>query len=414
MKKLIRVFTIAVSSALLCVSCGKQDGGKTPEPEPQPSVTPMEFALEMGAGWNLGNSLDAHVNGKSNETCWGNGKSTQKTFDAIKAMGFGCVRIPVTWMGHIGNAPDYKVEQAWMDRVAEVAGYAKKAGLKAVINVHHDGANSEYWFSLKAAAASDATNAQIREKYAALWRQIAERFKNEGDWLIFETMNEVHDGDWGNGDNQFDAGHQYGIVNSWNQLALNSIRSAGGCNATRYVAVAQIAANISLTANHLILPTDTVEGKLVVAVHSYDPWEFAGSGKYNEWGHTGNAGNMAQKSREQDYLNGLELLRNKFIAKGIPVYMGEFGCVHRAASRDEKFRKYYLEYTVKAMRDRGIVPMLWDNGSTGVGEEAFGLVNHATGAYINNAEEIVKLVVNTWNNDDAAYTLDSVYKKAPL
>lgn len=409
---IISYAVLAVSACLAAISCrgGKED----PKPAPDDALTPMEFAMQMGPGWNLGNSLDAHSHGVSDETCWGNAKATQKTFDAVKTMGFGCVRIPVTWMGHIGPAPEYKVDDAWMNRVAEIALYAKKAGLKAIINVHHDGADSNYWLSLKNAAASETANASIREKYAALWRQIATRFKNEGDWLIFETMNEVHDGNWGNGDNLYDGGHQYSVINGWNQLAVNTIRSVGGENASRYIAVTGIAAGVMLTATNLVLPTDSAKNRLLVAVHSYDPWEYAGKGIYDEWGHTGSAGRMAPKSREMDYTILLDQLTNVFIKKGVPVYMGECGCVHRSTARAEKFRKYYLEYTVKAMRDRGIVPILWDNGSNGSGEEAFGLVNHGNGSFINNAEEIVKLVTETWNNDDPAYTIDAVYRKAPL
>lgn len=400
---------LAASACLLGLSCTRAEGDQGHDA----AATAMEFAQSMGPGWNLGNSFDAHSGGKSDETCWGNGKATQKTFDAIKGMGFGCVRIPVTWMGHIGAAPDYKVEKAWLDRVAEVAGYAKKAGLKAIINVHHDGADSEYWLTLKGAADSEQTRKSVAAQYQALWRQIAERFKGEGKWLIFETMNEVHDGNWGSGANNFDDGLQYSIINEWNQLAVDAIRQAGGENADRYIAVAGYAANVGLTTQHLKLPADKAADRLVVAVHSYDPWEYAGLAKYSEWGYTGAPAKKAPKSSEGDYTGMLNTLVDKYISKGIPVYMGECGCVHRATTREENFRKYYLEYTVKAMKDRGIVPIVWDNGATGTGEESFGLVNHADGSYINNAAEIVKIITGTWHNDSPSYTLESILRKAP-
>ncbi len=409
MKFRVNISTVAmcVIAMVLMLSCGK------PVTSDKENMTPAEFASWMGAGWNLGNSLDAHNGVRSDELCWGNGASTQRTFDAVKSMGFGCVRIPVTWIGHIGAAPDYKVDQQWMDRVAQVAMYAKNAGLKAIINVHHDGADSKYWFSLKNAASSPEQREAINRQYQALWSQIATRFKDEGQWLIFETMNEVHDGNWGSGSNNYDGGLQYEIINEWNQLAVDAIRDAGGENLNRYIAVAGYAAKISLTATFLVLPKDKVQNRLAVAVHSYDPWEYAGLAKYSEWGHTGNAAKMAAKSREGDYTSMLNTLVSKFISNGIPVYMGECGCVHRATERDEAFRKYYLEYTVKSMKDRGIVPIVWDNGSKGTGEESFGLVNHADGSYINNASEIVGVITGTWNNNNPSYTLESVFQKAP-
>ena len=165
----------------------------------------------LGLGWNLGNNLDAQNNGYASETAWGNRVATLKTFQAVKAAGFSSVRIPITWMGHIGNAPDYKIEEKYMNRVAEVVGYAKDAGLKAIINIHHDGADSKYWLDILGASKSEERNTQVKNQFAAIWKQIAERFKQEGDYLIFEAMNEIHDGNWGWGENRTDGGKQYRI-----------------------------------------------------------------------------------------------------------------------------------------------------------------------------------------------------------
>ncbi|MCA1744220.1 MAG: cellulase family glycosylhydrolase [Bacteroidales bacterium] len=81
----------------------KQEG-KTSAQNPEEA---MAFAKTLGMGWNLGNQLDAHANGVANETIWGNAATTQEAFDKIAEMGIGSVRIPITWLGHIGQAPDY-------------------------------------------------------------------------------------------------------------------------------------------------------------------------------------------------------------------------------------------------------------------------------------------------------------------
>ena len=107
-----------------------------------------QLAAKFGLGWNLGNHMDAHNNGVSAETAWGNPKATQETFNKVKAAGFNTVRIPVTWLGHIGDAPEYKIEEVWLNRVAELVGYAENAGLNAVINMHHDGGDSKYWLNI--------------------------------------------------------------------------------------------------------------------------------------------------------------------------------------------------------------------------------------------------------------------------
>ena len=149
------------------------------------------LARWLGMGWNLGNQLDAIAEGVSNETVWGNRPVTQVTFDKLAAAGFTSVRIPVTWMGHIGSAPEYKLEESWLKRVEEVVGYAEKAGLNAIVNIHHD---DNYWLSMKKAIQGEEQNEAIKAQLKAVWTQIAARFKDKGHFLLFEAMNEIHDG----------------------------------------------------------------------------------------------------------------------------------------------------------------------------------------------------------------------------
>ena len=150
---------------------------------------------ELGLGWNMGNHFDAYANGVSSETAWQGKKATQATFDGLKDKGFTSVRIPVTWMGHIGDAPDYTLEDAWLNRVYEVVGFAENAGLKVILNTHHDEnhgeADGHHWQNLKGAVDNAATNAEVKEEIQAVWSQIAVKFKDKGDFLMFESFNEL-------------------------------------------------------------------------------------------------------------------------------------------------------------------------------------------------------------------------------
>ena len=418
MKQLALAILLLLVARPLLASCAS--GNDVPAKQETTTNEAVDFAVSLGMGWNLGNSLDAHANGESNETCWGNSAATQKTFNAVAKAGFKSVRIPVTWMGHIGNAPEYRIEKAWMDRVAEVVGYAHKAGLKVIINIHHDGfgaetdANKRYnhWLDLAGAAKDEALNQQIKLKLTMVWMQIATRFQNEGEWLIFETLNEIQDGKWGQGDNLTDGGAQYRVLNEWNQTCVDIIRATGGNNATRYIGVPGYVCQPHLTIDHLVLPKDETPNRIMVAVHSYDPWDYAGSGKYSEWGHTGKDV-VPDKADEKTYTDMLSSLYNKYVSKGIPVYFGEFGCVHRSTEKAENFRKYYLEYVCKAMHDYKMPGFFWDNGYNKTGDDAFGLINHGNGSFIANGKEIVNLMINAWGNTDPAYTLESIYNRAP-
>lgn len=103
---------------------------------------------------------------------------------------------------------------------------------------------------------------------------------------MFEAFNEIHDGGWGWGDNRKDGGKQYRTLNEWNQTFVDAVRATGGENATRFLGIPGYCTNPSLTMENLVLPTDPANDRLLVAVHFYDPSEFAIEAKYTEWGHT--------------------------------------------------------------------------------------------------------------------------------
>ena len=175
-------------------------------------------------------------------------RRTQATFNGVKAAGFTSARIPVSWLKMIGPAPDYKIDETWLNRVYEVVQYAHNAGLNVIVNTHHDenhGVDNDYqWLDIKNAANNAALNAQIKEKIHAVWTQIANKFKDCGDWLIMEGFNELNDGGWGwSAEFRANPAKQCNILNEWNQVFVDAVRATGGNNATRWLGVPTYAAN---------------------------------------------------------------------------------------------------------------------------------------------------------------------------
>lgn len=365
----------------------------------------------LGAGWNLGNHFDGFSNGVSSETAWGNPKTTQAAFNKIKAAGFQTVRIPVTWLGHIGEAPDYKIDEVWLNRVAEVVGYAEQAGLMAIVNIHHDGSDSAHWLDIINASKDPAVHQQILEQVTAMWTQIAGKFKDKGDFLIFEAFNEIHDGSWGWGDNRKDGGKQYRCLNEWNQAFVNAVRATGGMNATRILGVPAYCTNVDIAMESFVMPEDSAEDRLILSVHCYDPSDYTLTAKYSEWGHTANSSKKAPGDNEAELKKVFDKIRNNFISKGIPVYLGEFGCVNRGDAREQAFQQYYFRYFAKLARMNGVPVIVWDNGAKGAGNERHAFLDHGTGEYCSpEAEAAIKALIGSYNDN---LTLDEVYNNAP-
>lgn len=373
-----------------------------------------QMAAKLGFGWNMGNEMEAHNNGVPDETCWTGVLCTQATFNKVKAAGFSSVRIPVSWMSLIGEAPDYTLDATRLARLKEVVGYAHNAGLITIFNIHHDGADSKYWLSVKQGADNDA----ILKKIGAVWTQLAEAFKEEGDWLIFESFNEIHDGGWGwSTEYRTSAGkkRQNDILNGWNQKFVDVVRATGGNNATRWLGVPGYAANVDMTLDDgFVVPTDEAN-KVMVAVHSYGPTDFGQTAKVNEWGHTRNVQLKDPSYDELFYEDQMYRLYKKWVEKGIPVYFGEFGCANRSDDKAYAFQLYFLEYMTKCMHTYGMAGYIWDNGAVGAGNEIYGIIHHGTGDYLDSVKgpKIVGTCWKAFTNSSSSYTLDTVYNSAP-
>ena len=413
--------TASARSGKLTISCGGKSVSVDLSEEAYSVSTASTTALTpemvfeaMGPGWNLGNQMDAINNGVSGETAWGNPKCTQATFDGVKAAGFKAVRICVTWEGHIGAAPAYILEEKWLSRVEEIVGYAEKAGLVAIVNTHHD---ESYWQDIAKAYNNAAQNEKVQEELFCVWTQIARRFADKGEWLVFESLNEIQDGGWGwSAAFQSNPDAQYKVLNQWNQVFVDAVRATGGNNATRWLGVPGYAASPTFTIKGLVLPKDhTSANRLMVAMHDYDPYDYTLNTEnfVRQFGHTADPQLKVSGDNEAGLRWTFDQIKSTYIDKGIPVYLGEMGC-SRHSDEDYPFQKYYMEYFCKAAADRTLPLFVWDNGVKGIGAEKHCYIDHATGAFADEkAKELVGIIVKAVTTKDPAYTLESIYDSAP-
>lgn len=377
------------------------------------ALTPEMVFNAMAPGWNMGNHMDAYSNGVASETVWGNPKCTQATFNGVKAAGFKAVRICTTWIGHIGDAPGYRLDEKWLARVEEIVGYAEKAGLVAIVNTHHD---ESFWLDISKAYNNMTQHEKVKDEIFSVWTQIANRFKDKGEWLIFESFNEIQDGGWGwSAAFVANPDAQYKVLNEWNQVFVDAVRTTGGSNATRWLGIPGYAASPTFTIPGLVLPKDyTSANRLMVAVHDYDPYDYTlNTPLVRRFGHTADRSLRCAEDDEAGLRWTFDQLKTTYIDKGIPVYLGEMGC-SRHNDEDFAFQKYYMEYFCKAAADRLLPMYLWDNGATGVGPEKHPYIDHGTGKFIDDkAKTLVELMVKAVTTTDPAYTLESVYDSAP-
>lgn len=280
----------------------------------------------MGIGTNFGNCTDVvamWMNMNSNsvtdfEKAWGQEPTTKPMVDFLKKNGFNSVRIPVTWFQHM--KADGTVDEAWMNRIQEIVDYVIDNGMYCILNIHHDtGADSDdvkHWIK----ADVDNYNAN-KEKFESLWTQIATRFQNYDQHLVFEGYNEMLDAS--NTWNAPKNANSYKGLNGYAQSFVNAVRATGGNNETRNLIVnTYAAANGDEVLNNLTIPTDKVEGHIAVEVHTYAPWDWFAKGSWDA-------------SCTNEIKSMFTRLNNKFISKGIPCIIGEYG-THGSTSVSKK------------------------------------------------------------------------------
>lgn len=334
-----------------------------------------EITAAMGAGWNLGNQLEALSGSTPSETAWGNPVITKEMLELVKAQGFSTVRIPVTYLSTIGEGPDYTIDSAWLDRVEEVVNYALDSGLYAIINMHGDG-----YYSIRGGwlLCADDNQEEIRDKYSKVWGQIAERFKDYDEHLIFESMNEEFNGVYGDPDRA-----AYENINAYNQTFVDTVRQTGGNNGKRWLLLPGWNTDINFTVGDygFAIPTDehceSDSNRIMISVHFYDPYNFtideSDSSIKTQWGKGAKRGKKDNWGQEAHVDKQMKALNDAFVSKGYPVVIGEMGCMDRSDKdpQSTEFRAYWYEYVCKQAKLNGAVPVIWDNGWNGKNALAF-------------------------------------------
>lgn len=361
----------------------------------------MAMTRMLGFGWNLGNHFDSYDGGNAagnyriewNRDCpyWDGAIPTEKLYQNLAAAGVKSVRIPVTW-GPYQNMTDghYTIDANYMNTIRRNVIWAKNAGLVVILNTHHD----EYWQDAYTASTDKAVNEAIETRIQATWQQIAEAFKDEGSYLILETFNELNH-NW-----KTPTAGELRIQNEWNQLAVDAIRAAGGENATRWISVPSYQASPTYAlSSDFRLPTDPA-GKLIVAIHCYDPYDFTLRDPLKTtWG---------TDADKKAITNLLNRVKQKFIDKDIPCYLGEFGCSMHATPQENLIRRYYLQYFCRAAYFAGLAGCIWDNNGLGQGPEHHAYFSHADGQWTNDQQSVVQDMIRALTSTDPDYTLQSI------
>lgn len=351
-----------------------------------------DAVANMRVGWNLGNTLESKSNDTTNmwieawtprkpenyETAWGQVRATPELMQMMHDAGFNAIRVPVTWFPHMketwklggsngatwspsADPIDSTVNREWMKRVHEVVDYVINTGMYCILNVHHDtGADNNAWL-----VADGNTFAKTEAYYKALWRQIANEFKDYGDHLVFEAYNEMLDkyDSWCFASfaapgryNKAVADDAYNAINNYAQTFVDVVRSTGGNNSQRNLIVNTYGScdgrgnwNTHLTdpLTQMKRPTDSATGHIIFEVHSYP-----------------DVSNLQNAKNEVD--GEFNKLTTYLASKGAPVIIGEWGASDGNAYTNNKQNLIdFARCFVENAKSHGFTTFYWMGLSDG-------------------------------------------------
>lgn len=328
------------------------------------------FVRNIHAGWNLGNTFDANDGGgynpnKDYETYWQNAKTSKELIHAIHEAGFNLLRIPVSWHNHLIDDA-YTIDPKWLDRVKEVADWALAEDMYVIINIHHDNSKNYLY--------PDSEHYEQSEHYiTAIWRQVSEAFADYDEHVIFESMNEPRL--VGNKNYEWQPNESIPVVrdamiciNKLNQKFVETVRSSGGNNATRYLMIPGYCGSVGgVTANVFEVPEDD---RIIIEVHAYTPYNFALNTKSKD----SSFDLEKDTAKKSEIATFMTKLFNRYIVNGVPVIIDEFGALKKTDG-DLQARVNFAAYYTAMASTRGIPVVWWDNAAFSGGGEKFGLID---------------------------------------
>ena len=335
-------------------------------------IDAYDIVKEMGAGTNLGNTLEScgtwidTSNTSNYETAWGQPVTTQEMIDGMKAAGFDSIRIPVAWSNMMADDGTYTINEKYFNRVETVLNYALNADMYVIINIHFD---SGWWARFGSKTEQERKDAMT--KYKTMWTQIANRFQEYSDRLIFESANEELGTRLNSTDDYKGSGYYakddldslYKLTNEINQTFVDIVRSTGGNNTRRFLLIAGYDTDISKTCDlRYKMPTDTIDSHLMVSIHYYSPATYCiVDNPKNSWGYDASWGTDKDIKALQSELSQMRI---SFVNKGYPVIIGEYGVTDTKISENNFVRKegrdLFFRSVCEFALENNMCPILWD------------------------------------------------------
>lgn len=284
----------------------------------------FQINKKLGRGINLGNALDAPEEGS-----WGVTLQSDY-FKLIKQAGFDSVRIPIRFSAHAEKESPYTISPVFFDRIDWALQNCADSDLLAIINVHHYEGICEH-------------PSEHADRLVALWKQIAARYEDMPDTVVFELLNEPND---------------KLTDEPWNKLLVRVLSEVRKSNHDRIVLIGPASWNSPEHLDKLSLPEG--DRNIIVTFHYYQPFHFTHQGapwlgeQSEEW--LGQTWQAADKQRDV-VLSDFKQISDWATQNDRPVNLGEFGVFEKA---DMDSRRIWTNFVARTAERNNFSWHYWE------------------------------------------------------
>ncbi|CAM3095861.1 glycoside hydrolase family 5 protein [Sporolactobacillus spathodeae] len=250
---------------------------------------------------NIGNALDA-----PRGISWGVSIESN-FFAAIHQAGFNAVRLPVRFSDYVQAAPNYVLDPEFMKKIDDYLSVAYQQQLTVILDLHH-------FIELM------DNPLRYHDCFLSIWDQLATRYRDQPNTLLFEVLNEPTNKLSGD---------------LWNHYLAEAISVIRRTNSTRPLIVGPDHFNSLHRLHALRLPKDP---NLIVSFHYYEPNAFTfQENPYLGFTQARNVAWLGTPTDLRQIHEDFAYVKRWATRHHVPIYLGEFGA-NQAAANDSRRR----------------------------------------------------------------------------
>lgn len=201
----------------------------------------LSSQINFNRGVNLTNWFQASSAREIQFTKFG-----KEDFENIKSLGCDVIRLPINLHAMTQGAPDYKIDPLFFEFLDKAVDWAEELKINLILDNH----------SFDPATSTDLNIGTI---LARVWRQMAQRYKDRSEYILYEILNEPH-----------------GITTQqWSPIQKSAIDAIRESDTKHTIIVGASGFNSYSELKNLPVYTDS---KLIYTFHFYDPFIFTHQG----------------------------------------------------------------------------------------------------------------------------------------